>query len=128
MRRMRYRLRSLIPAALVVASIALAAWQAASAGQQTASLIITGGTVVTVDSAHHVFSPGAVVVNGRDILAVDRADAIAKRFTAAQTIDATGQVVLPGLINTHGHAPMVLYRGLADDLALMDWLQNYIFP
>ena len=38
------------------------------------------------------------------------------------------QVVMPGLINTHTHAPMVLFRGLADDLALMDWLQKYIFP
>ena len=57
-----------------------------------------------------------------------RAEAIAQRFTAAETIDAAGQVVLPGLINTHTHAPMVLYRGLADDLALMEWLQKYIFP
>ena len=38
------------------------------------------------------------------------------------------QIVLPGLVNTHTHAPMVMYRGLADDLALMDWLQKYIFP
>ena len=45
-----------------------------------------------------------------------------------ETIDAGGAVVMPGLINTHTHAPMVLYRGLADDLALMDWLQKYIFP
>src|SRR5919202_338486 len=44
------------------------------------------------------------------------------------TIDADRSVVMPGLINTHTHAPMVLFRGLADDLALMEWLQKYIFP
>src|SRR6476646_8329547 len=44
------------------------------------------------------------------------------------TMDASGQVILPGLINAHTHAPMVLFRGLADDLALMDWLNKYIFP
>ena len=60
--------------------------------------------------------------------AVDTPEAIARQFAARETIDATGQVVMPGLINTHTHAPMVLYRGLADDLALMDWLQKYIFP
>jgi 5-methylthioadenosine/S-adenosylhomocysteine deaminase len=96
--------------------------------QRRVSLVITGGTVVTVDGQHHVFSPGAVAIDGRDIVAVDRADAVASAFSGAKTIDATGQVVLPGLINTHTHAPMVLYRGLADDLALMDWLQDYIFP
>src|SRR5690606_5552420 len=46
----------------------------------------------------------------------------------ATRIDATGHVVMPGLVNTHGHAPMVLYRGLADDMALMTWLEQYIFP
>src|SRR6187397_567332 len=47
---------------------------------------------------------------------------------AATTIDARGQIIMPGLINAHTHVPMVLYRGLADDLALMDWLTKYIFP
>jgi len=127
MRRMALTRRSLL-LPLALASIALVACQAAARGQHDVSLLITGGTVVTVDAAHHVFSPGAVAVDGRDIVAVDRADVIAKAFKAGQTVDATGQVVLPGLVNTHGHAPMVLYRGLADDLALMDWLQNYVFP
>ena len=57
-----------------------------------------------------------------------RPQAIAARYAAADVIHADGSVVLPGLINTHGHAAMVMYRGLADDLALMDWLQKYIFP
>jgi 5-methylthioadenosine/S-adenosylhomocysteine deaminase len=96
--------------------------------RQNVSLLVTGGVVVTMDGGGRVLTPGAVAIEGRDIVAVDRADAIAQRFAAKETIDATGQVVMPGLINTHTHAPMVLYRGLADDLALMDWLQQYIFP
>jgi 5-methylthioadenosine/S-adenosylhomocysteine deaminase len=92
------------------------------------SLLISGGTVVTVDAARRVIPNGAVAIDGTDIVAVDTAEAVAKQFRGAETIDATGQLVLPGLINTHTHAPMVLYRGLADDLALMDWLNKYIFP
>jgi 5-methylthioadenosine/S-adenosylhomocysteine deaminase len=96
--------------------------------RKTVSLILTGGIVVTMDSAGHVLSPGAVAIDGRNIAAVDTPDVIASRYSSQNVIDATGQVVMPGLINTHTHAPMVLYRGLADDLALMDWLQKYIFP
>jgi 5-methylthioadenosine/S-adenosylhomocysteine deaminase len=92
------------------------------------SLIVTGGTVVTMDTAGRVLAPGALAVDGRDIVGIDSPAAIAARFSAADTIDAAGHVVMPGLINTHTHAPMVLYRGLADDLALMEWLQKYIFP
>jgi 5-methylthioadenosine/S-adenosylhomocysteine deaminase len=92
------------------------------------SLIVTGGTVVTVDATRRVIPNGAVAIDGADIVAVDTADAVAKQFRGTDTIDATGQLVLPGLINTHTHAPMVLYRGLADDLALMEWLNKYIFP
>ena len=103
----------------------------AVAGQtprRAVSLIVAGGTVVTVDGADRILSPGALAIDGRDIVAVDSPEAVATRFTAAETIDASGRVVIPGLINTHTHAPMVLYRGLADDLALMEWLQKYIFP
>jgi 5-methylthioadenosine/S-adenosylhomocysteine deaminase len=96
--------------------------------KQTVSLILTGGIVVTVDPAGRVLSPGAVAIDGRNIAAVDTPAAIASRYSSQTVIDASGQVVMPGMINTHTHAPMVLYRGLADDLALMDWLQKYIFP
>src|SRR5919107_645039 len=96
--------------------------------RRSVSLVIRGGTVVTMDPAGRVLSPGAVAIDGRDIVAVDTPESIDARFSGRESIDATGQVVLPGLINTHTHAPMVLYRGLADDLALMEWLQKYIFP
>jgi 5-methylthioadenosine/S-adenosylhomocysteine deaminase len=96
--------------------------------RRTVSLVVTGGIVVTMDAVGHVLTPGAVAIDGRDIVAIDTPEAIAARFSGSESIDATGQVVMPGLINTHTHAPMVLYRGLADDLALMDWLQKYIFP
>ena len=92
------------------------------------SLIITNGIVITVDGSRRIVNPGAVAINGADIVAVDTPAAIASRYKAAQTIDATGKVVMPGLINTHTHAAMVMYRGLGNDLALMDWLQKYIFP
>ena len=95
---------------------------------QAASLVITGGTVLTVDDQRRVLSPGAVAIAGTDIVAVGTPAEIAARYTAAETIDATGQVVLPGLINTHTHAAMVLYRGLGNDLNLQDWLTKYIFP
>ena len=109
------------------AVLVLAASLAAQAPQQV-DLIVYNATVVTMDAAGRVLPRGAIAITGRDITAVDPAEAIAARYTAKETLDAGGQIVLPGLINTHTHAPMVLYRGLADDLALMEWLQKYIFP
>ena len=92
------------------------------------SLVITNGIVVTVDSGNRVIGSGAVAIDGTDIVAVDTTDNVRRQFRGRQTIDAAGQVVMPGLVNTHTHAPMVLYRGLADDLALDQWLTKYIFP
>src|SRR6476660_5604857 len=96
--------------------------------RRTVSLVVTGSIVVTMDAAGRVLSPGAVAMDERDIVTIDKPAAIASRFSGGESIDAAGAVVMPGLINTHTHAPMVMFRGLADDLALMDWLQKYIFP
>ena len=95
---------------------------------RSVDLLLTGGSVVTMDGSGRVLTPGAVAVAGTDIVAVGDAAAVATAVVADETIDTTGSVVLPGLVNTHTHAPMVMYRGLADDLALMDWLEQYIFP
>src|SRR5262245_8626600 len=113
--------------ALVVAAF-LAQLAASAQTPRSISLVVTGGTVITQNASHQVLAPGAVAVDGTDIVDIDTPQAIAARYRAAETIDASNQIVLPGLINTHTHAPMVMYRGLADDLALMDWLQKYIFP
>jgi 5-methylthioadenosine/S-adenosylhomocysteine deaminase len=113
-----------------VAAAVLAAMVVVSAqnNRREIDLVVTGGIVVTVDSAGRIIDAGAVAIDGSDIVAVDTADVIAKQFRGRETIDASGQIILPGLVNTHTHAPMVLYRGLADDLPLMEWLNNYIFP
>lgn len=91
-------------------------------------LIVANGTVVTMDAARRVLSPGSVAIQDGRIVAVDAPPVVSERYPGARMIDASGRVILPGLVNTHTHAPMVMYRGLADDLALMDWLQRYIFP
>ena len=111
----------------IVAALAFVAL-AMQPGRRSISLIIVGGTVITEDARHSIVAPGAVAIDGASIVEVGAPDAIAASFRASETIDARDQIVLPGLINTHTHAPMVMYRGLADDLALMDWLQKYIFP
>jgi 5-methylthioadenosine/S-adenosylhomocysteine deaminase len=111
----------------VAALVALLAVTVAGQPQQV-DLIVHNAIVVTMDGASRVLTRGAVAIRGNSIIAVDAGEAIAASYIARDTLDAGGQVVMPGLINTHTHAPMVLYRGLADDLALMDWLQKYIFP
>ena len=113
---------------LAILLIATAAAMTAAPRQQSVALVITNATVVTMDESGRVLRPGALAIDGRDIVAVDTPAAIAAGYRGRDTIDAGGDIVMPGLVNTHTHAPMVLYRGLADDLALMAWLEQYIFP
>ncbi len=95
---------------------------------EPADLLIRGGIVVTMDGTGRVIEDGAVAVKGERIIAVGTRAELSARFQPKRTLDAAGRVVMPGLINTHTHVPMVLFRGLADDLPLMEWLQKTIFP
>ena len=116
-------LRGIVLGLVLAAAIPVAARQ-----PRTVSLIVSNGIVITVDGTRRILNPGSVAIDDTQIVAVDTPSAIAARYRAADTIDAANKVVMPGLINTHGHAAMVMFRGLGNDLALMDWLQKYIFP
>ncbi len=109
-----------------VAGVILAA--APPASRESADLLISGGIVVTVDSKFTVFSPGAVAVREGRIVAVGPVSEVSSRYAARSRYDATGKIVMPGLVNTHTHAAMTLLRGLADDLPLDRWLTEHIFP
>lgn len=87
-------------------------------------LVITGGTLLTMSSDMKIIQNATVGISGNRIALVDGGS----RPDAEKTIDASGCLVLPGLVNTHTHLPMVCFRGLADDLPLMDWLNHHIFP
>jgi len=110
------------------AVVVLMASLAAQTTPRQVSTIVAGGPDVTGDGARNIYNPGAVAIDGTTIVAVGPSAEIAARFKAAEQINTVGSIVVPGLINTHGHAPMVLYRGLADDLRLQEWLEKYIFP
>jgi len=91
-------------------------------------LIVLGDYVISMDESASIYEAGAVAIDGGVILAVGTADEIMAEYDAAQTLPGDKRIVMPGLINGHSHAAMTLLRGVADDLALMDWLNNYIFP
>jgi 5-methylthioadenosine/S-adenosylhomocysteine deaminase len=92
-------------------------------------IFISGGTVVTMDAEFRVIEDGGVAIEGDAIAAVGkRADLESQARSSKKTIDARGTLVLPGMINDHAHAAMSLFRGVAEDHSLDDWLQRYIFP
>jgi 5-methylthioadenosine/S-adenosylhomocysteine deaminase len=112
----------LITAVVMLISVAVAQ------EKQSVDLIVSGGTVVTMDSARAIYQNGSVAVRGDSIVAVGPRAEIEGRYQSAQVIDARGHLVLPGFINGHTHVPMTLFRGLHDDVTLNDWLYKYIFP
>ncbi len=96
--------------------------------RQTVDLIVYGDYVLTMQENNLVIENGAVAVRDGAILAVGGAEDINGRFSGARAVDGSGKVLMPGLVNGHTHSSMVLFRGMADDLPLMTWLQDYIFP
>jgi 5-methylthioadenosine/S-adenosylhomocysteine deaminase len=81
-----------------------------------------------MDPQRHILNDAAIAIQGDTILAVGQSADITGRYDARQVIDAQGALVLPGLVNAHTHLPMILFRGLAEDRTLEDWLKNFIFP
>lgn len=94
----------------------------------SADKILSNATIVTMNAAYDIFSPGAIAIRGHTILAVGPAADIAAAYTATDTVDCQGKTIIPGLINAHTHTAMVLLRGLADDLRLDVWLLGYMMP
>ena len=93
-----------------------------------ADLLLTGAYVLPMDEGQQVIVGGAVAIAGDTILAVGEEATLKQRYPEARLLDTPHGLIMPGLVNVHTHAAMSLFRGLADDLPLMDWLQNYIFP
>ena len=93
-----------------------------------ADAIYTAKYVVTMDASRRLVQDGAVAVEGDHIVAVGPRAEILQQYQATQNIDRPGDILMPGLVNTHAHAAMSLLRGIADDLTLQDWLEHYIFP
>ena len=95
---------------------------------QSIDIMIRNGLVLTMAPDNPLIENGAVAIKGDCIVKVGPAHALALEFQAKKVIDACGGIIMPGLINTHTHAAMTCFRGLADDLPLMTWLHDYIFP
>src|SRR5688500_17484874 len=116
-------------AILLITSACLPAFpqrRATARAGQTIDLLILGGTIVTMDDGRKIIEDGAVAVKDGKIVSVGKAADMRGR-AARQTVNAAGKVIIPGLINTHTHIPMVLFRGISDDLDLNEWLTKYIF-
>lgn len=118
------RLTMLLCAALVVTVVSSGA---RAQTKQDVDLLIAGEFVVTIDDTRPVIRNGAVAVKDGRIVAVGTAREIAAAYQAPLTLPGEQRVLMPGLVNGHTHAAMVLFRGLADDLALSEWLTNFTF-
>lgn len=114
--------------ALILISLISANGSGQAAARVKADLIIVGGTVVTMDKDRRVIENGGIAIRQDKLLAVGTRAEIERGYYAATVTNATGSVVIPGLINTHTHVPMTLFRGIADDMDLQEWLTKFIFP
>ena len=107
----------------------LALWLFAfSVAAVSSELIVYGDYVLTMVEGEGVIEDGAVVVRENAIVAVGPREAIDREYIAARSIPGTNRVLMPGLVNGHTHTSMTLFRGMVDDLDLMTWLNQYVFP
>lgn len=95
---------------------------------QYVDLVVTGGTILTLDSKSTKIKNGAVAIRGDTIVALGSEEEIKRSFVSSETLEVPQSIIMPGLINGHTHAAMTCFRGLADDMELMSWLNDFIFP
>ncbi|MGF2736005.1 TRZ/ATZ family hydrolase [Marinobacter sp. DUT-1] len=93
-----------------------------------ADIRINARWVIPIEPAGVILENHAIILQGSRILALLPQDEADRDYRARETIDLPDHVVMPGLINMHGHAAMSLFRGMADDLPLMTWLNDHIWP
>ncbi|EIU7060786.1 amidohydrolase [Vibrio vulnificus] len=111
---------------VIAAAIAgMCLFSSMSSAAQPADLMITDAMILTMNQDKVVYQNGTVVVKENKIIAVGDAD-VAKQYQAKQVLDVDGDIVMPGLINTHTHVSMTVFRSLGDDVP--DRLHRYIFP
>lgn len=113
---------------LLVCFVFLPAASANTALPKAVDYLILGGTIVTMDDARTIIRDGGIAVKDGKIVSVGTRTEVSRNFRPRVTVNAVGKVVIPGLINTHTHIPMTLFRGIADDMDLQEWLTRFIFP
>ena len=96
--------------------------------KRSVDLLISGGTIVTMNAKREVIDDGAIAIKNGKIELVGKRTDVLTQVLPKRTINAAGKIIIPGLINGHTHVPMTLFRGIADDLDLQEWLTKYIFP
>ncbi len=93
-----------------------------------ADLLVSGKYLLSMHDGPDVLEDGAVAVCGDSILEVGQHRDLVAKYPTAEKLDLPDGLIMPGLVNVHTHAAMSCFRGLADDLPLMEWLQEHIFP
>jgi len=119
--------------AIAVYLVPYARAQMPSKDAVSVDLLITGGTIVTMDPGRRILEDGFLAVSGDEIAAIGSGSGASLHFApkgmiVKNKIDARGKLILPGFINGHTHVPMTLLRGLKDDVTLEAWLTKFIFP
>jgi 5-methylthioadenosine/S-adenosylhomocysteine deaminase len=122
---MRQRITLVLSIVLVASGLTV---PSGAAPRSQADLIIVAAHVLSMDADARHWTPGAVAIRGDAIVAAGPAAEVQASWRSKNRYDAGNAVVMPGFINTHCHLPMVMLRGVADDLELMEWLNGYIFP
>lgn len=123
--RLSSSLACFLHATLVGAALFIAALPAQA---KHADLIVYGDYLLTMRADQSVLEDAAVAIVADRIVAVGPRAEISREFIASKVIEGKGKVLMPGLINGHTHSAMTLFRGMVDDLNLMSWLNDYVFP